>query len=80
MKEYIGIGDKKVSVSGQVYDVLTQMDRKDGLISNTSLEILNNDKSINVKLINTEKLHDKNINIYGLSIDNGENFEIVKVM
>lgn len=80
LREYIGIGDKKVSVSDQVYDVLIKMDKKNGLISSNSLDILDGDKNIDVKLINTEKINDKNINIYGLSIDNGENFEIVKVL
>lgn len=79
MNDYIGIGDAKVSVSDQVFNVLNKMDRSNGLISDSDLETISEDKSVNVKLINTQHINGEEIKIYGLSRDNSENFEIVKV-
>lgn len=79
MNDYIGIGDAKVSVSDQVFNVLNKMDRFNGLISDSDLETISEDKSVNVKLINTQHINGEEIKIYGLSRDNSENFEIVKV-
>lgn len=79
VKDYIGIGDAKVSVSDQVFNVLNKMDRGNGLISNNDLKTLSEDNDVNVKLINTQRINDEEIKIYGLSKDNSENFEIVKV-
>ncbi|KZL90695.1 hypothetical protein [Clostridium magnum] len=79
MNDYIGIGDAKVSVSDQVFNVLNKMDRSNGLISDSDLKTISEDKSVNVKLINTQHINGEEIKIYGLSRDNSENFEIVKV-
>jgi hypothetical protein len=79
LENYIGIGDAKVSVSDQVYDVLNRMDRSNGLISDSDLKVLEEDKAVNVKLINTQRINGEEIKIYGLSMDDSENFEIVKI-
>lgn len=79
MNDYIGIGDAKVSVSDQVFNVLSKMDRTNGLISQQDLETLYEDNHVNVKLINVEHMNGEEIKVYGLSRDNSENFEIVKV-
>jgi hypothetical protein len=79
LKNYIGIGDAKVSVSDQVYNVLNNMDRSNGLIRDCDLKVLEEDNAVNVKLINTQHINGEEIKIYGLSMDNSENFEIVKI-
>lgn len=79
MKDYIGIGDAKVSVSDEVFNVLSNMDRTNGLISDSDLKSITDDNSVSVKLINTQHINGEEIKIYGLSRDNSENFEIVKV-
>ncbi|MBV7275958.1 hypothetical protein [Clostridium thailandense] len=79
MKDYVGIGDAKVSLSDQVFNVLSNMDRTNGLISDSDLKSITNDKAVNVKLINTQHINGEEIKIYGLYMDNSENFEIVKV-
>lgn len=79
VNNYIGIGDAKVSVSDQVFNILNKMDRSNGLISNSDLKTISEDNAINVKLINTQRINNEEIKVYGLSMDNSENFEIVKV-
>lgn len=79
VKDYIGIGDAKVSISDQVFNVLNKMDRSNGLISDDDLNTISEDKDINVELINTQRINGEEIKIYGLSRNNSENFEIVKV-
>jgi len=79
VKDYIGIGDTKVSISDQVFNVLNKVDRTNGLISNDDLNAISEDKAVNIKLINTQRINGEEIKIYGLSMDNSENFEIVKV-
>lgn len=79
VKDYIGIGDAKVSIPDQVFNILSKMDRSNGLISDGDLKALAEDKAVNIKLINTQRINSEEIKIYGLSMDNSENFEIVKV-
>lgn len=79
VNDYIGIGDAKVSVSDEVFNVLNKMDRANGLISDDDLKAITEDKAVNVKLMNTQHINGEEIKIYGLSMDNSENFEIVKV-